>query len=65
VHQEESGLVVGVFAVHRADEGDIVNALGKVRKGVGDLDAAVAARLEFVGGGEECPRLFAVGDGES
>jgi hypothetical protein len=55
------GAVVVVGGVHRADDGQVVDAGAEVRQPVADLDAALAALLEAHLGGENLVALLAVG----
>jgi len=47
VHHQKRRLVVGRVGVHRADDADVVNAAGDVRKQLADFDAALAVFLGF------------------
>ena len=55
------GAVVVVGRVHRADDGDVVDALADVRQPVADLDAALAVLLEADLQRVELVPLLAVG----
>ncbi len=46
VHAQGGVVMVGVVAVHRADDADVVHAAGDVGKQLADLGAALAVRLE-------------------
>ena len=48
------GAVVVVGRVHRADDGDVVDAVADVRQPVADLDAALAALQAIRNGTSRC-----------
>jgi len=45
--------VIGHIGLHRADDGNVVNTLGDVRKDLADFDAALAVSLKFERGGHD------------
>jgi hypothetical protein len=56
-------LVVAVFGIHRADDGDVVGVLRDVRQNFGEFEAALAVFGELVRAAEQVARpLFVVVD---
>ena len=52
VHQHQRGFMVRHVGVHRPDHADVVDALGRLREQLADLDAALAVLLELERRGE-------------
>ena len=58
MHDAQRGLVVHGFCCHRANQSNVVRNTACMRQKLGELHAALAARMKFVGGTQHLARLF-------